>query len=45
MADLKEYQLVTDGKTLTDSKGFSGKGVATYPNGDTFEGEWVDGLR
>ena len=32
-------------KTINDSKGFTGKGVATYPNGDVFEGEWVDGLR
>jgi hypothetical protein len=27
------------------SKDYTGKGVATYPNGDTYEGDYVDGRR
>lgn len=27
------------------SRGYSGKGVATYPNGDVYDGYFVDGLR
>ena len=29
---------------LNDSHGFSGKGTAPYPNGDTFKGSFVDGV-
>jgi hypothetical protein len=32
-------------KTLTSSKDFTGAGTCTYPNGDTFQGEWEAGLR
>ena len=43
--ELKEYQLVTpDGVTATTSKDFSGKAIATYPNGDVFDGTFVNGV-
>jgi len=45
---MAEYKLVTGDKkekVLNSSKDFSGAGTCTYPNGDTFEGEWVNGLR
>ena len=43
---LVEYQLVTDqGETLKTSEGFSGKGIATYSNGDVYNGEFVNGVR
>ena len=31
-------------QTLTTSEGYSGKGTATYPNGDTFKGDFVNGV-
>jgi hypothetical protein len=41
MAEDLKYTLVTDkGETLTYSAGFSGKGIATYPNGDIYDGEF-----
>ena len=41
-----DYSLVTAaGETLAKSRGFTGKGKATYPNEDTYEGEFKDGLR
>uniref|UniRef100_A0A0G4I014 MORN repeat-containing protein 5 n=1 Tax=Chromera velia CCMP2878 TaxID=1169474 RepID=A0A0G4I014_9ALVE len=40
------YQLVTaEGETLTASRGFTGKGKATYPNGDTYEGTFARGMK
>ena len=39
------YQLVTDGKTLDSSENFTGKAVATYPNGDVYDGDFVAGKR
>ena len=45
MAELVEYQLVTpDGVTQKTSKDFTGKGIATYPNGDVYDGTFVDGV-
>lgn len=44
-AALVEYVLVTDkGETKNTSVEFTGKGKATYPNGDVYEGEFVDGV-
>ena len=31
-------------KTLKTSVDFTGKGVATYPNGDVFEGSFKNGV-
>ena len=46
MAEEQEYKLVTAGeKTLNSSKDFSGVGTAYYPNGDTYAGSFVLGLR
>ncbi len=33
------------GESLTFSAGFTGKGVATYPNGDVYDGEFSQGVR
>ena len=45
MAELPEYQLVTpDGVTQKTSKDFNGKAIATYPNGDAFDGVFVAGV-
>jgi hypothetical protein len=30
---------------LTTSYGFTGRGTATYPNGDIYEGSFQDGMR
>ena len=29
---------------LKNSRGYSGKAKASYPNGDTYEGDFVDGV-
>jgi len=39
------YVLVTDAGEKQTSVGFSGKGKATYPNGDVYEGSFVEGVR
>ena len=40
------YQLVNaEGQALASSEGYSGKGNATYPNGDVFKGDFVNGVR
>lgn len=31
-------------ETIADSHGFTGKGSATYPNGDIYKGEFKDGV-
>ena len=42
---LVEYVLVTaQGETKNSSVEYTGKGKATYPNGDVYEGEFVDGV-
>jgi len=45
-----EYTLTTESglfwnrEVLKKSRGYTGKGNATYPNGDTYEGHFVDGV-
>ena len=42
----QEYTLLNaEGEPLKSSRHYNGKGVATYPNGDTYDGEFVDGVR
>ena len=44
-AALVEYILVTEsGEQKNTSVEFTGKGKATYPNGDVYEGEFVNGV-
>ena len=41
----KQYTLTTaDGQTLTSSHGYSGQGTATYANGETYEGNFFQGV-
>ncbi|KAF4651807.1 hypothetical protein FOL47_000172 [Perkinsus chesapeaki] len=40
------YSLVTEeGETRETAAGFTGKGTATYPNGDVYEGSYADGRK
>ena len=32
-------------ETVNKSYGYTGKGTATYPNGDIYDGEFVEGVR
>ena len=32
-------------ETLKNSRGYKGQGVATYPNGDVYDGHFLDGVR
>ena len=42
---LVEYKLETsNGHVLNESKDYTGKGKATYPNGDTYDGEFQNGV-
>ena len=42
---LVEYKLETsNGHVLNESKDYTGKGKATYPNGDTYDGEFQGGV-
>jgi len=42
---LVEYKLETsNGHVLNESKDYTGKGKATYPNGDTYDGEFSGGV-
>ena len=44
-AELVEYVLVTEkGDTQNTSNEYTGKGKATYPNGDVYEGEFKNGV-
>lgn len=44
--ELQEYQLVNaDGELLLSSRGYNGKVTATYTNGDTYQGDFVEGVR
>ena len=46
MAEELKYTLTTDkGEVLNYSAGFTGKAIAVYPNGDVYDGEFVDGVR
>ena len=42
-----EYNLVPEGggKPLKVSWGYTGRGVATYPNGDIYDGDFKEGHR
>ncbi|KAF4665684.1 hypothetical protein FOL46_003514 [Perkinsus olseni] len=40
------YSLVTEeGETRPSAFGYTGKGTATYPNGDVYEGHFKDGMK
>ena len=40
-----EYKLVdADGQERTSSRGYTGKGTASYPTGDTYTGDFLDGV-
>ena len=44
--DGPKYVFITENEeTKTTSRGYSGKAVAMYPNGDTYDGEFMDGTR
>ena len=41
-----KYQLRTENNELkTSSRGFTGQGTATYENGDSYIGDFIDGCR
>ena len=40
----KLFYLKFNRETLKNSRGFNGSGVATYPNGDTYDGQFKDGV-
>ena len=45
LEQLVEYKLETsNGHVLNESKDYTGKGKATYPNGDTYDGEFQNGV-
>jgi hypothetical protein len=39
------YNKFCNSETLKNSRGFSGSGTATYPNGDIYEGQFQDGVK
>jgi len=44
--EAQEYALVNEaGETVKTSRHYNGKGTATYPNADVYEGSFKDGLR
>ena len=44
--DGPKYKFITENGEIKDtSRGYSGKALAQYPNGDTYEGEFMDGIR
>ena len=41
-----KYTFQTEnGETKTMSRGYTGKAVASYPNGDVYDGDFLDGIR
>ena len=39
------YQFTPEGGAASNSsKGYTGKGVAVYPNGETYDGDYLDGV-
>lgn len=41
----QEYTLKTaEGEELKSSRHYTGKATATYPSGDTYEGDFLDGV-
>jgi hypothetical protein len=44
--DLGEYTItLEDGTTQSSSRHYTGKATATYPNGEIYEGDFVEGIR
>ena len=42
----RKYIFITENEeTKTTSRGYSGKAIAQYPNGDVYDGEFMDGKR
>jgi hypothetical protein len=46
MAEEGQKYLLTkeNGETTNNSQGYSGKGVAVYPNGEQYDGEFLNGV-
>jgi len=45
-ADAPKYVLVTENQEKKSmSREYAGKGTAFYPNGDIYEGDFLDGIR
>ncbi len=42
---VNNLKIMCDRETVNKSYGYTGKGVATYPNGDVYEGTFVNGVR
>ena len=41
----REYSLVdAEGNTHTSSRNYTGKGTANYPNGDSYTGDFLEGV-
>lgn len=39
------YQFTPEeGAVTNSSKGYTGRGVAVYPNGETYDGDYVEGV-
>jgi radial spoke head protein 1 len=44
--DGPKYLFVTEnGETKTTSRGYTGKAQASYPTGDIYDGDFLDGIR
>lgn len=42
----RKYKLITENREIKDtSRGYTGKATAFYPNGDQYEGDFLDGSR
>ena len=43
--EAREYSLIdAEGNARTSSRNYTGKGTANYPNGDTYTGDFLDGV-
>ena len=43
--EAREYTLIdAEGNSRTSSRNYTGKGTANYPNGDTYTGDFLDGV-
>ena len=41
-----KYKFTTEnGEVKTTSRGYTSKGIADYPNGDIYEGYYIEGIR
>ena len=46
MTEEVPFSFVPEGGAAGNStKGYTGKGLATYPNGETYDGDYVEGVR